>query len=401
MNYTRNILSSLLVILAATLSLTAQKVTDLKQISNFYHVPNSATHRLSAIQGIYGYEDLEYHYDGHNNLIRMDHYQTDTISKSKELVSYEKYLYNDKGQCWQRETYDYRKDWPDLVVSKRDIFVYNDKGQLTQYTRWYNLNTVASDTTLVEDRKISIQYTESGLPSKAHVKFLDPRNFSWYDSFDITLEYNDRGQLCKRTSIVDDKLYEAEEITFDAQGRYMVGLALTSENGLTEWIYSPDDKGNLVNTGTSDFPIDWTFVAGQKAEETYYPLPNLSGLLLDGLRNYTLREMPLLYNSSPEAVASSRGNDAEGEYDGGKFVYETNKPTYVEPVYTTERCTLSSGADSWTVSGTERAVQLYTLEGHCLQVVEPVAGVATISTATLPAGSYLIKAGAQTFKVVR
>ena len=53
------------------------------------------------------------------------------------------------------------------------------------------------------------------------------------------------------------------------------------------------------------------------------------------------------------------------------------------------------------MSGTKSAVQLYTLEGHCLQVVEPVAGVATISTATLPAGSYLIKAGAQTFKVVR
>lgn len=401
MNYIRHILSSLLIILATTLSLTAQKVVDLKQISNFYHVPNSATHRLSAIQGIYGYEDLEYLYDEHNNIIRMNHFQTDVNTQDKNLVSYELYLYNDKGQCWQRETYAYRKDWTDLVVSKRDIFVYNDKGQLTQYTRWFNHNTVASDTTLVEDRKISIQYTESGLPSKAHVKFLDPRDFSWFDSFDITLEYNDRGQLCKRISMLEDKVYETEEITFDAQGRYMLSLALTSENGLTEWIYSPDDKGNLVNTGTSDFLRNWTFVAGQKAEETYYPLPNLSDLMLNGLRDYTLLEMPLLYNSSLEAVASSKGIDNQGEYDGGTFVYEANKPTYVESVYTTERCSLFGGADSWTVRGTESAVQLYTLEGNCLQVVEPVAGVATISTATLPAGSYLIKAGAQTFKVVR
>ena len=56
---------------------------------------------------------------------------------------------------------------------------------------------------------------------------------------------------------------------------------------------------------------------------------------------------------------------------------------------------------SWTITNATTTVALYNLQGQCLQVVEPIEGVVAISTATLPAGFYLIKAGSQTFKVVR
>lgn len=402
MKYTIHFLSCLLLLFSASQSISAQKKIDLKRINEFYHVPNQNTNRLVAVRGIFGKEDLEYHYNERNNIIRMDHFQTNDENGPRDLVSYELYLYNDKGQCWQIETYDYRKGFTDLVVSKRDVFDYNDKGQVTLYTRWYNLNTEASDTTLVEDRKIEIQYTAEGLPSKAHVRFRDNRSFEWYDSFDITLDYNERGQLYKRISELPQGIVEKEEITFDEKGQYMKKFTLTSAaNGVKEWIYTPDDKGNLVSFGTSDFPTECKYVLNQKAEETFYPQPHLATLILNGIRDFNFLEIPLLYNSSLEAVESCELVDSEGATSGGKFIYEENKPTYILPIYNTTKCALTYAADSWVVEGAEYTVQLYSLDGHCLLTTEPSNNCATIYKNGLPKGQYLIKVGSEIFKVVR
>lgn len=396
MNYIKNILPSLLLLFTTFLSLTAQRVTDPTRLGNFYQVPNSDTKRLSAVQGLFNNEDIEYLYDDNNKIIRTNHYLTDDISGNRELDSYQLYLYNKQGQCWQIETYAYRKDNLNMVVSIRDVFEYNDKGQVTLYARWNNLNTLATDTTLVQDQKITIQYSESGLPNKAHICFLDPQDFEWYDAFDITLEYNERGQLYKRTALhPDGGRYEEEEITFDKDGRYMSVLTLKSENNEdAEWLFTPDDKGNLTSLGSKDFIFEFQFVTDQKAAETFYPEPSLPYLLLQGFRNYTLCNIPLLYNPSKEAVGKDLTN-------GGTFVYEENKPTYVEPIYTLAPCTITSDDHSWTIYGAETTVQLYTLAGECLQLVEPTESVAIIHMMTLPKGCYLIKVGRQTFKVSR
>ena len=396
MNYTKQAFTYLLLLLTTTLSLTAQRVTDPTAFNAFYHVPNSYTHRLSAVKAIFGYEDLEYFYDNRNNLMRMDHYQTDETSGKRQLVSYDRYLYNKHGQCEQIETYDFRKDNPGLVVSKREFFDYNSKGQVTLYTRWYNHNTVATDTTLVADQKITIEYTESGLPNKAHVRFLDPRNFEWYESFDISLECNARGQLYKRVSkYPDGGTFEEEEITFDKDGRYITSLKLTAEDGkVTEWLYPVDNDGNLTSLGTSDFPMTFSFVSGQAAEKTFYPQPHLATLLLYGMKNYTFLNIPLLYNPSKEAVEADVTN-------GGNFIYENNKPTAVESLQSSPECTLACDANSWIVYGATVTTLLYDLEGHCLQLVEPIENTAVVHKALLPEGSYLIKSGSQVFKVIR
>ena len=122
----------------------------------------------------------------------------------------------------------------------------------------------------------------------------------------------------------------------------------------------------------------------------------MARLFLYGFKNYNLEALnyPLLYNGSKDAVAT----DVDS---GGTFVYESNKPLGLEPLATPSQSHLVCDDMSWTITNAMTAVALYDLQGQCLQVVEPIEGVATISTATLPAGSYLIKAGSQTFKVVR
>ena len=137
-------------------------------------------------------------------------------------------------------------------------------------------------------------------------------------------------------------------------------------------------------------------MTSQPAAKSYYPLPTLADLFLYGFKNYTIEMLsyPLLYNGSQEAVATDATN-------GGTFVYESNKPLGLEPLATPSQSRLVCDDMSWTITNATTAVALYDLQGQCLQVVEPIEGVATISTAPLPAGSYLIKAGSQTFKVVR
>lgn len=392
-------LSLLFLLLGSSILLSAQMLeNNLKNLSDFYHVPDQATYRLSKMIGVFGNQDIEFEYNGHNDITRCSYFETDTITGQRNSGLYLDYLYNDKHQCIQQVEYGERQGFDDLVIARRYCYTYNDQGQMTLFVRWNNLNTTPEDTTLVEDYKLNIEYSAEGLPSKATIHFLDPNVFEWGEGFTTTLEYNKRGQLYKRTAVnADGSPFESEEITFDAEGRYMLGLSyLKAGNELVETIFEYDDKGNLASLGGGGFIYQFTFTTGQPAAKTYYPLPTLARLFIYGFKNYNLEALtyPLLYNGSKEAVAT----DAT---DGGTFVYESNKPLGLEPLATPSQSHLLCDDMSWTITNATTAVALYDLQGQCLQVVEPVASVATISTATLPAGSYLIKAGSQTFKVVR
>lgn len=385
------ILTSLL-LLSIISSLTAQMMqTDPKSFSNFYHVPDQVTHRLAKVTGFNEKEDFIYQYNGHNDLVRVE------TRQEGKLVSYDEYLYNNKQQCIEIATYSFRASYTEMVRSLRECFEYNDKGQLTNYIRWNNHNTAPEDTTLVKDQIISIQYTEEGLPSRAHVKFLDPQDFQMYDSFDITLEYNQKGQLYKRIANYPDNqgLFEQEEITFDPSGEYMAILSYTDEKQeLIEWQYSRDDKGNISNLGRAGFIFEFEFVPGQSAAQTFYPRFNLGKLFLYGFRNYSYLSIPQLYNGSKEAVAKH----VTGE---GLFFYEENRPLSITPLAPATQCQLQSDATAWTITGASTIAILYDLQGACLQSITPAEGVASINKTNLPAGRYIIQSGSQTFKVTR
>lgn len=371
---------------------------NLKALSDFYHVPDQASYRLSKVIGVFGNEGIEFEYNAHNDITRCSYFETDTITGQRNSGLYIDYLYNDKHQCIEQVEYGERKGFDDLVVARRYCYTYNDQGQMTLFVRWNNLNTNPQDTALVEDYKLNIEYSAEGLPSKATIHFLDPNAFEWSEGFTTTLEYNKRGQLYKRTAVnADGSPFESEEITFDADGRYMLGLSyLKAGSDLVETVFDYDDNGNLATLGGGGFIYQFTFTTGQPAAKTYYPLPTLARLFLYGFKNYNLEALsyPLLYNGSKDAVATDVSS-------GGTFVYESNKSLGLEPLATPSQSHLVCDDMSWTITNAMTAVALYDLQGQCLQVVEPVAGVATISTTTLPAGSYLIKAGSQTFKVVR
>ena len=389
----------LYLLLGSTILLSAQMLeNNLKALSDFYHVPDQATYRLSKVVGVFGDQDIEFEYNAHNDITRCSYFETDTITRQRKAGLYLDYLYNDKHQCIEQVEYGERSGFDDLVIARRYCYTYNDQGQMTLFVRWNNLNTNPQDTTLVEDYKLNIEYSAEGLPSKATVHFLDPNAFEWYEGFTTTLEYNKRGQLYKRTAVnPDGSPFESEEITFDADGRYMLGLSyLKAGSDLVETVLDYDDKGNLAALGGGGFIYQFTFKTEQPATKTYYPLPTLARLFLYGFKNYNLEALnyPLLYNGSKDAVATDVSS-------GGTFVYESNKSLGLEPLATPSQSHLVCDDMSWTITNAMTAVALYDLQGQCLQVVEPVAGVATISTTTLPAGSYLIKAGSQTFKVVR
>ena len=393
------ILCLLYVLAGSTILLSAQMLeNNLKNLSDFYHVPDQATFRLSAVTGVFGNQGIEFQYNDHNDIARCSYVEIDTTSGQRSVGTYLDYLYNDKHQCIEKVEYGERNGFDDLVIARRYCYTYNDQGQMTRFERWNNLNTNPEDTTLVEDYRLNIEYTAEGLPSKATIHFLDPEAFEWYEGFTTTLEYNKRGQLYKRTAVnADGSPFESEEITFDADGKYMLGLSyLKAGSELVETVFDYDDKGNLAALGSGGFIYQFTFKTGQPAAKTYYPLSTLADLFIYGIKNYNLEALsyPLLYNGSKEAVATDVTN-------GGTFVYESNKPLGLEPLATPSQSHLLCDDMSWTITNATTAVALYDLQGQCLQVVEPVASVATISTATLPAGSYLIKAGSQTFKVVR
>lgn len=389
----------LYLLLGSSILLSAQMLeNNLKALSDFYHVPDQASYRLSKVIGVFGNEGIEFEYNAHNDITRCSYFETDTITGQRNSGLYIDYLYNDKHQCIEQVEYGERKGFDDLVVARRYCYTYNDQGQMTLFVRWNNLNTNPQDTALVEDYKLNIEYSAEGLPSKATIHFLDPNAFEWSEGFTTTLEYNKRGQLYKRTAVnADGSPFESEEITFDADGRYMLGLSyLKAGSDLVETVFDYDDNGNLATLGGGGFIYQFTFTTGQPAAKTYYPLPTLARLFLYGFKNYNLEALsyPLLYNGSKDAVATDVSN-------GGTFVYESNKPLALEPLATPSQSHLVCDDMSWTITNATTTVALYDLQGQCLQVVEPIEGVAAISIATLPAGSYLIKAGSQTFKVVR
>lgn len=387
------LLLSAFVLIGTWGSLSAQMMeTNPKTFSNFYHVPNVVTHRLQKVSGFNDNEDFVYHYNGHNDLIRVDHFQ------EGNLVTYYNYIYNDKKQCTEIEQFSTRASFDEPVKSMRECFEYGDNGELYRYVRWFNHNTDPQDLTLVEDQIITIQYNKEGLPSTAHVRFLDPQSFELYDSFDISLEYNAKGQLFRRLANYPDGqgLFENEVITFDDKGEYMEMLTLTNEQQeITEWQFTRDDKtGNVLNLGRAGFIFQFEFVPGQAAAKTFYPRENLAKLFLYGFRNYTYLSIPLLYNGSKEAVAKHITQN-------GTFIYEENKPTSIDVVTASTGSNLQSTHDAWIISEASSPVMLYSLEGSCLQVVTPRNGVATISKVSLAEGNYIIKSDSKVFKVIR
>ena len=165
---------------------------------------------------------------------------------------------------------------------------------------------------------------------------------------------------------------------------------------LIEWTFDYDKDGNVSALGSEGFIYQFSFMTSQPASKSYYPLPTLADLFLYGFKNYTIETLsyPLLYNGSKDAVATDATN-------GGTFVYETSKPLGLEPLATPSQSQLVYDDMSWTITNATTAVALYDLQGQCLQVIDPLEGVVAIKTATLPVGTYLIKAGSQTFKVIR
>lgn len=383
----------------SVLLLPAQMLeNNLKTLSNFYHVPDQASYRLSKVIGVFGNQDIEFEYNAHNDITRCSYFETDTITGQRSSGLYLDYLYNDKHQCIQKVEYGERAGFPELVIARRFCYKYNDKGQMTHFVRWNNLNTNPADTSLVEDYKLDIEYTAEGLPSKGVVHFVDPNSFEWYEGFTTTLEYNEKGQLYKRTAVnADGTPFESEEITFDSEGKYMILLSyLKQGTELIEWTFDYDKDGNVSALGSEGFIYQFSFMTSQPASKSYYPLPTLADLFLYGFKNYTIETLsyPLLYNGSKDAVATDATN-------GGTFVYETSKPLGLEPLATPSQSHLVCDDMSWTITNATTAVALYDFQGQCLQVIAPLEGVVTIKTATLPVGTYLIKAGSQTFKVIR
>ena len=383
----------------SVLLLPAQMLeNNLKTLSNFYHVPDQASYRLSKVIGVFGDQDIEFEYNAHNDITRCSYFETDTITGQRRSGLYLDYLYNDKHQCIQKVEYGERAGFPELVIARRFCYKYNDKGQMTHFVRWNNLNTNPADTSLVEDYKLDIEYTAEGLPSKGVVHFIDPNSFEWYEGFTTTLEYNEKGQLYKRTAVnADGTPFESEEITFDSEGKYMILLSyLKQGTELIEWTFDYDKDGNVSALGSEGFIFQFSFMTSQPATKSYYPLPTLADLFLYGFKNYTIETLsyPLLYNGSKDAVATDTTN-------GGTFVYETSKPLGLEPLATPSQSQLVYDDMNWTITNATTAVALYDLQGQCLQVIEPLKGVVAIKTATLPVGTYLIKAGSQTFKVIR
>ena len=144
----------------SVLLLPAQMLeNDLKTLSDFYHVPDQASYRLSKVIGVFGDQDIEFEYNAHNDITRCSYFETDTITGRRNSGLYLDYLYNDKHQCIQKVEYGERAGFPDLVVARRFCYEYNDKGQMTHFVRWNNLNTNPADTSLVEDYKLDIEYT--------------------------------------------------------------------------------------------------------------------------------------------------------------------------------------------------------------------------------------------------
>ena len=144
------ILCLLYVLAGSTILLSAQMLeNNLKNLSDFYHVPDQATFRLSAVTGVFGNQGIEFQYNDHNDIARCSYVEIDTTSGQHSVGTYLDYLYNDKHQCIEKVEYGERKGFDDLVIARRYCYTYNDQGQMTRFVRWNNLNTNPEDTTLV------------------------------------------------------------------------------------------------------------------------------------------------------------------------------------------------------------------------------------------------------------
>ena len=83
------ILCLLYVLAGSTILLSAQMLeNNLKTLSNFYHVPDQASYRLSKVIGVFGNQDIEFEYNAHNDITRCSYFETDTITGQRSSGLY-------------------------------------------------------------------------------------------------------------------------------------------------------------------------------------------------------------------------------------------------------------------------------------------------------------------------
>lgn len=386
---------------APQLDPTKRKKTDLAAMTHFSRANDAQQFRVKSVTGVYGNDEI-YTYGSHNEITRVDLYLQDP----KVQMGYREYEYDDKSLCKEIKHYAIRAENEGFVLDQREVYTYDDKGRLAHYARWTNHNADPKDLELTEDEKMEILYDATGRLSGSKVQLLAPQTFKFYDGFVIKLEYNDRGQLYKRTSSYPDgAIYEEEEYTFDQSGHYIKSLSYTSysSGGAVEpkpivWEYSVNAAGNVSVLGRPAFIFEYKFLSDQSASETFYPMPDIRALCLYGLRDYTFHSQPLLYNPSGNALERSITS-------GAHFEYERNYPTSVECPYAPSqgRLQVSTSATAWHVTTGEelQPILLYTHEGILVRSSRAVDGVAVIDFTSLPAGAYLIVQGQETVKVMR
>lgn len=382
---------------APQLDPTKRKKLDLAAMTNFSRANDAQQFRVKSVTGVYGNDEI-YTYGSHNEITRVDLYLQDP----KVQMGYREYEYDDKSLCKEIKHYAIRAENEGFVLDQREVYTYDDKGRLTHFSRWTNHNADPKDLELTEDEQAEILYDATGRLSGSKMKFLDPQTFKFYDGFEIKLEYNDRGQLYKRTSSYPDgATYEEEEYTFDQSGQYIKSLTFNKYSMGTEeivWEYSVDAAGNVAVLGRPAFIFEYKFLTDQSAAETFYPMPDIRTLCLQGFRDYTFHSQPLLYNASGNALDRSITS-------GAHFEYERNYPTSVECPYAPSqgRLQVSTSATAWHVTTGEeqQPILLYTHEGILVRTSRAVDGVAVIDFTSLPAGAYLIVQGQEAVKVMR
>ena len=84
----------LYLLLGSSILLSAQMLeNNLKALSDFYHVPDQASYRLSKVIGVFGNEGIEFEYNAHNDITRCSYFETDTITGQRNSGLYIDYLY--------------------------------------------------------------------------------------------------------------------------------------------------------------------------------------------------------------------------------------------------------------------------------------------------------------------
>ncbi|MCI6154312.1 MAG: hypothetical protein PUI84_06700 [Bacteroidales bacterium] len=412
--FTNKFFLSILLSVSAIVSALAQHTP----VREYFCDPAKYHYRIKSYQSFGQIHTFEYDEKGYvTSLVVME--------GETKLVSKDVFKYNDKGYLIERSVFGR----PRLatgefdIVSYKETYTRNEKGQMIDFTIWNLLGVDQDDDTLTPVIKGVVTYNAQGVEEKVDISTDMAGTGVWTKFCVCKATFDDKGRITelRRMDAEDEEsvlLYE--KFGYNGKGQIsQIEYSNEASGGPMVRTYSfvYDNEGRVMRSGSEGFNFTYTYDEKKiKGEEVFFPVPPMAVGFWAELRNTFIFSLGYpAFHCTPSSYVpvkeeSKEADSAEDEEEpkqdtDGMFVYESVKPLgniLIRDVENSLKSSISNGILTTELPGHLVGMPYYlcTVTGDLLQYGTTQVCNLSLDVANLPGGTYILKVGEQSIKIL-